>query len=156
MIKLSDIIRLIATTIDDSAAIREAAARWKEGYRLLVGHLPDEPLQPEDNRVAIGIGFATGEYDLGYVQTREAPIAVRVVAWDRQIDTDGTREDYNGTLAVSDLCHLIAEAVKGITGLGDDLLSATVALDASEWPLVKGTIALSVQWPVALNSEATL
>jgi len=156
MIKLSDIIREIATTIEASADIRAAAERWKSGYRLLVGHLPDEPMQPEDDRVLIGIGFATGEYDLGYVQTREAPVTVRVVAWDKEVDADGVREDYNGTLAVSDLCQLIAEAVKGITGLGDDLLSATVAIDAAEWPLVKGTIALSVEWPVALNSEATL
>jgi hypothetical protein len=156
MIKISDIIRAIADAIDNSGDVRAVADRYKLGLRLIVGHLAEGDMQADDHRAVIAVGFAPTEYDLGYVAERVAPIAVRVLCWDKDAAVDGVREDYIGALAASDLCHEIAEAVRGIAGLGDDLLSAGVTMDSSGWPLTVGTIALSVQWPVALNSEATL
>lgn len=156
MILLSDIMRAIADAVEASADIKAIADRFPNGYRLVVGRLADGALEPDKDRITIGIGFSDTPYELGYAQQREAAFTVRVAVWDKETDADGIRDEATGALVCSDLCHRIAEAVKGITGIGDDLTAAQVSIDASGWPMTVGTTALTVTWPVGLNQEATL
>jgi hypothetical protein len=156
MILHSDILDAVADAIEASASVRDTCARYRLGYRLLVGIPGEQEMQAEDNRAVIGVFAGDTAYDLGYIQERTAPAIVRVAVWDKEIEADGIRENYQGVAACSDLCHYIAEAAKAITGLGDDLLQAAVTIDAAAWPMTVGTIALGYSWPVALNSEATL
>jgi hypothetical protein len=155
MIKISDILRAIADAIEADASVKKICERWANGYRLIVGHVAQEDLQAEDDRIVISIGFA-GDYDLGYVQERTAPVTIRVAAWCKETHEDGVREEYIGSLDISDLCHEISEAIKNISGMGDDLLSASVQINTDAWPHVVGTITASITWPVGLNQEATL
>jgi len=156
MIYLSDIIRAIAQAVEKSAAVARALDQFRDGYRLIIGHPAEQEMQVEDHRAVISIYQSAEPYDLGYVQTRAATIEIRVSVWDSLQDADGIREDALGALACSDVLHVIAEAVKGIPGMGDDLLSAQAAVDAANWPHVVGSLSLSVEWPVALATEATL
>jgi hypothetical protein len=156
MILHSDILSAVADAIEASADVRATVARYRLGYRLLVGVAGEQEMQAEDNRAVIAVYAGDTAYDLGYIQERTAPAVVRVAVWDKEVAADGVREDYEGVMACLDLCHYIAEAAKAITGLGDDLLQAAVTVDATAWPMTVGTIALGYSWPVALNSEATL
>ncbi len=156
MIYISDILKLIGDTIEADAAVVRALSRYEGKYRLVIGHAADQDMQTEDARAVISVYQSADPYDLGYVTERAASIDVRVSVWDKDQDEDGIRESALGSLACSDIVHAIAEAVKGIAGLGEDLGSAQASVDASAWPLTVGTLALSVTWPVALASEATL
>ena len=156
MIYLSDILRAIAGAIETDSGVARALSRYEGAYRLVVGHAAEQEMQSEDARVVISVYQSAEPYDLGYVQERTASVDVRVSVWDKEQDADGIREDALGALACSDIVHAIAEAVKSISGMGDDLGGAQAVIDAAAWPHTVGTLALSVTWPVALASEATL
>lgn len=155
MIKITDILESIADAIEASADIQTILKRYEGAVRILQGKLATEEAQVDDKRVTISIA-SPDAYDMGYIQTRQAPVTVRVDMYDNEIDSDGIREKYTGIINATNLMHYIAEAVSGISQLGNDVLSARVSVDTERWPVITGTAEFSIDWPVGLNQEASL
>jgi hypothetical protein len=156
IIKLSDIMRLIAKTIDGDDELRGLCREAEQGVRIMLGHPGDDLMQPSDKRVLITIAPSESGYDLGYIAERVAAVRIQVRGYNSAVPSDGVLETYDITLLVMDICQRIAQAIRDIDGLGDDVLQAVMTIDTAQWPVVNGILEVGINWPVALASEATL
>ncbi len=143
MIKLSQVLRLLADTVLADAGVSAICDKFSKPQRIYIGHAAEEALQPADS--CVRISFVAGdEYEMGRPGgEREIPVKVTVDLTTQDTEQRGRVAEFIGPTRLDELCAAIVEAIYAIENFGDELTGAKVTSETSQtWPVCRATIEL--------------
>ena len=149
--RMSGILLAVADAIKASPEIAGFAAE-KDDLLIIVGRTINEGFDATAHKLTLFVSPSEG-YDLGYAPERSAPVRIVATIYDGEVkEADGLSVHRSGMIA-SDIGDAVADAIRGIECLGDNLLECSVIVDSEVWPHCAAIIECVFTWPVGLAKE---
>ena len=159
MIRVWNVMEAVASAILASGDVQSICAPYKAGLSVLLGYSGEAHLCGDGEGPVVSILGSDQPVDLGYSgeATRDVPVVLRWRVFDKSAHVDGDVTRYIAAQTAHELGDAMIDAIRGITGLGDELKQAQVIIDASEWPDVTGeaNLVFALSRGLAMEPEVT-